>query len=220
MTSYIIRPVSELNDNIMAAIFEQNQTMIKFKNKEKKGYFFSVPAVSDNLVQAFIASDKGLNAAKDWIESLIKNAGKARFDAGQGFSEADITIDALCSVAEAVSDNIRCSKENIETAFKADWHNRIAYALAYERDAAAPAALEADSAAYWGSENGAKMLQIAANYKPYLIRASERKPTFETQALKDKVLSVIAYLDESQLVEKMRDKLTDAPVAAVDMAGL
>lgn len=218
--SYIIRPVSELNDNIMAAASEQNQTVIKFKNKEKKGYFFSVPVVTDNFVQTFMQSDKGLNAAKDWIESLIKGAGKARFDAGQGFSEADISIEALCAVAEATSDNIRCSKENIETAFKAEWHNRIAYALAYERDASAPAALEADAGAYWASENGAKMLQIAANYKPYLIRASERKPVFETAALKEKVLSVIAYLDDSQLKEKVEEKLKAAPIAAVDMAGL
>lgn len=218
--SYIIRPVSELNDNITAAATADNKTVIKFKNKEKKGYFFVTPTVTDAFVQSFITSDKGLNAAKDWIESLIKNAGKARFDAGQGFSAADITIDALCSVAEAVSDNIRCSKENIVAAFDADWINRIAYCIALERDANAAVALETDAAAYWSSEQGAKMMQIASNYKAYFIRASERKPTFESAAVKDKVIAAVQYLDESQLQEKVWEKLQNAPIAVVDTDAL
>jgi hypothetical protein len=220
--SYIIRAVSELNDNIVAAASQNGETVVKFKNKEKKGYFFVVPTVTDAFVQSFITSDKGLNAAKDWIESLIKNAGKARFDAGQGFSAADITIDALCSVAEAVSDNIRCSKENIVAAFDADWVNRIAYCIALERDANAAVMLEGDvsATAYWSTEQGAKMMQIASNYKPYFVRASERKPTFETQAIKDKVVAAVQYLDESQLQEKVLEKLQNAPVAVVDVDAL
>ena len=218
--SYIIRPVSELNDNIVAAATANNETVIKFKNKEKKGYFFVAPTVTDAFVQSFITSDKGLNAAKDWIESLIKNAGKARFDAGQGFSAADIAIDALCSVAEAVSDNIRCSKENIVAAFDADWKNRIAYCIALERDANAAVALETDAAAYWSTEQGAKMMQVAENYRAYMIRASERKPTFESQGIKDKVLTAIQYLDESQLQEKVLEKLQNAPLAVVDADAL
>lgn len=218
--SYIIRAVSELNDNIIAAATANNETVIKFKNKEKKGYFFVAPVVTDAFVQSFITSDKGLNAAKDWIESLIKNAGKARFDAGQGFSAADITIDALCSVAEATSDNIRCSKENIVAAFDADWINRIAYCIALERDVNAAVMLDSDAAAYWSTEQGAKMMQIASNYKAYFIRASERKPTFESQGIKDKVLTAIQYLDESQLQEKVLEKLQNAPLAVVDADAL
>lgn len=218
--SYIIRQVSELNDNIIAAATANSETVVKFKNKEKKGFFFVAPTVTDAFVQSFITSDKGLNAAKDWIESLIKNAGKARFDAGQGFSEADITIDALCSVAEATSDNIRCSKENIVAAFEAEWYNRIAYCIALERDANAAVALETDAAAYWSSEQGAKMMQIASNYKAYFIRASERKPTFETAAIKNKVLAAVQYLDESQLQEKVLEKLQNAPIAVVDADAL
>lgn len=218
--SYIIRPVSELNDNIIAAATDSNKTVIKFKNKEKKGYFFVAPTVTDSFVQAFITSDKGLNAAKDWIESLIKNAGKARFDADRSFSDADITIDALCSVAEATSDNIRCSKENIVAAFESEWKNRIAYCIALERDANAPVALDADAAAYWNSEKGAKMMQVAENYRAYLIRASERKPTFESEAVKGKVLTAIQYLDESQLQEKVLEKLQNAPLAVVDADAL
>lgn len=218
--SYIIRPVAELNDNIIAAATGNNESVIKFKNKEKKGYFFVAPVVTDAMVQAFITNDKGLNAAKDWIESLIKNAGKARFDAGLGFSAADITIDALCTVAEQVSDNIRCSKENIVAAFDAGWVNRIAYCIALERDAAAAVALETDAAAYWESEQGKKMMQIASNYKAYFIRASERKPTFETAAIKDKVIAAVQYLDADVLQEKVLEKLQNAPVAVVDADAL
>lgn len=218
--SYIIRPVSELNDNIVAAATANSETVVKFKNKEKKGFFFVTPVVTDAQVQAFITSDKGLNATKDWIESLIKNAGKARFDAGHGFSAADITIEALCSIAEATSDNIRCSKENIVAAFDTEWHKRIAYCIALERDANAAVALETDAAAYWSSEQGAKMMQIASNYKAYFIRASERKPTFETAAIKDKVIAALQYLDESQLQEKVLEKLQNAPLAVVDADAL
>ena len=223
--SYIIRSTSELTDNIEAAATAKGESIIRFKDKNKKAYFFAVPSVTENFVLTLIQSDKGMTAAKDWIESLIKAAGKKRFDNGLVFSEADITIDALCSIAEETSDNIRLTKENILAAFDAGWKNTIAFALALERDAVGAVTLCGEDmdaiAAYWNSEAGLKFMQIAANYKSYLIRGAERKPTFETAAIKEKVLNAIANLDqEDQLVSKLVTKLQDAPLATVDADAL
>lgn len=219
--SYIIRPVSELSDSVESAAVIGNETIVKFKNKEKKGYFFSVPAVTDNFVLALVQSDKGMNAARDWIESLIKAAGKKRFDAGQGFSEADITIDALCTVAAETSENIRLTKDAIAEAFDKEWRNTLAYALILERDAEAAIVLLGEDVAakqaLWGGAVGEKYLKLAGNYKGFFLRGAERKPTFEDERTKGLVLKAVSYLDaESQLVQKLADKLNDAPIASVD----
>jgi len=219
--SYIIRPVSELSDSVESSAVIGNETIIKFKNKEKKGYFFSVPAVTDNFVLTLVQSDKGMSAARDWIESLIKAAGKKRFDAGQGFSSADITIAALCDIAAETSENIRLTKENIAEAFDKEWRNTIAYALILERDAESAIVLLGDDAAakqaLWDGAVGNKFLVLAGNYKGFFLRGAERKPTFEDERTKGLVLKAVSYLDtESQLVQKLADKLKDAPIASVD----
>lgn len=219
--SYIIRPVSELSDSVESAAVIGNETVIKFKNKEKKGYFFSVPAVTDNFVLTLIQSDKGMSAAKDWIESLIKAAGKKRFDAGQGFSSADITIEALCDIAAEASENVRLTKETITEAFDKAWRNTLAYALILERDAEAAVILLGEDAAakqaLWDGAIGEKYLKLAGNYKGFFLRGAERKPTFEDERTKGLVLKAVSFLDaESQLVQKLADKLNEAPIASVD----
>ena len=219
--SYIFRAVADLTDTIANEAAKQNESVIKFKSKEKKGYFFVAPSVTENLVQSFISSEKGMNAAKDWIESLMKEAGKKRFDAGLHFSAADLSIDALIAIAEATSENVRLTKENIEKAFNEGWKHVIAAALVLERDAVGATILCGEDtnaiAAYWNSESGLKFQQIASNYKSYILRGAERRPTFETEAIKAKVLAAIANLDaEEQLVQKLVEKLTDAPIATVN----
>ena len=219
--SYIIRPVSELSDSVESAAVIGNETIIKFKNKEKKGYFFSVPVVTDNFILTLVQSDKGMNVARDWIESLIKAAGKKRFDAGQGFSAADCTIEALCAIAAETSENIRLTKETITEAFDKEWRNTLAYALILERDAEAAVILLGEDAAakqaLWDGAIGEKYLKLAGNYKGFFLRGAERKPTFEDERTKGLVLKAVSYLDqESQLVQKLADKLNDAPIASVD----
>lgn len=223
--SYIIRSTSELTDNIEAAATAKGESIIRFKDKNKKAYFFAVPSVTENFVLTLIQSDKGMTAAKDWLESLIKAAGKKRFDTGAGFSEADITIEALCSIAQATSENVRLTKENIEQAFKEGWQNTIAYALVLDRDAAGAAILLGEDAeakqAFWSGETGAKFLAIAGNYKQFLLYGAERKPAFADATLKEKVLTAISYLDQDeQLVQKLVEKLKEAPVQTVDSLAL
>ena len=219
--SYIIRPVSELSDSVESSAVIGNETVIKFKNKDKKGYFFSVPTVTDNFILTLIQSDKGMYAAREWIESLIKAAGKKRFDARQSFSAADLTIEALCAIAAETSENIRLTKENITEAFDKDWRNTLAYALILERDAEAAVILLGDDAeakqTLWDSAVGNKYLKLAGNYKGFFLRGAERKPTFEDERTKGLVLKAVSYLDiESQLVQKLFDKLKEAPIASVD----
>jgi hypothetical protein len=222
--TYTFHPVATLTAEIEASISSTNETVIKFKSKEKKGYFTSVPALSDNSVHMFINTDAGMSAARDWIDSLRKEAAKRRFDAGAMFSQADITNQALIELAQATSDNVRLTKENIEKAFEG-WIKTIAYALVLERDAEGAVVLLGDDVEakqeYWNSVQAEKFIQIAHNYKQYFLRGAERKPTFETQGVKDKVLAAIANLDQDeQLVQKLSEKLNDAPVATVDESAL
>jgi hypothetical protein len=223
--TYTFHPVATLTAEIEASVASSNETVIKFKSKEKKGYFTSVPALSDNSVHMFINTDAGMSAARDWIDSLRKEAAKRRFDAGAMFSQADITNQALIELAQATSDNVRLTKDNIEKAFDSGWANTIAYALILERDAEGAVILLGDDVeakkSYWDSEQAQKFLKIAANYKQYLVRGAERKPTFESEAIKSKVLAAVENLDqEEQLVQKLVEKLNDAPVAMVDESAL
>lgn len=224
-TSYIVDTVANLTDAIVSEAAKQNQAVIKFKNKEKKGYFFVAPAVTPAFVQMFTAHPKGLEALQDYVESLIKGIGKKRFDSGLHFSEADCTVDSLAEFAMQASENVRLTKENIEAAFKAGWVNTIAYALVLERDAGASAVLLGEDAAakqeFWASPVGEKFLEIAGNYKQFLLYGAERKPSFMSQAIKDKVMQAVAYLDqEEQLVQKLAEKLNEAPIASADMIAL
>jgi hypothetical protein len=222
--TYTFHPVATLTAEIEASIASSNETVIKFKSKEKKGYFTSVPALSDNSVLMFINTEAGMSAARDWIDSLRKEAAKRRFDAGAMFSQADITNQALIELAQATSDNVRLTKENIEKAFEG-WIKTIAYALVLERDAEGAVVLLGDDVEakkeYWSSEQAQKFLKIAQNYKQYLVRGAERKPTFESEAIKNKVMSAVENLDQDeQLVQKLSEKLNDAPIAMVDESAL
>jgi len=225
MTTYHIKPVASLTDAIEQEAHKQAETVLKFKSKEKKGYFFTAPALTDNDVLMFVNSSKGMEAAKDYLDSLRKGVAKKLFDNGQMFRESDCNHHMLAEFASASSDNIRCSKDNIIAAFDAGWNTQIAYALVLERDATSSVVLLGDDvaakAAFWNSEAGLKFMAIASNYKSHLCSAAERKPSFMNQAIKDKVLQAIAYLDqEDVLVQKVEEKLRDAPIATVDADSL
>lgn len=223
--AYIIDTVNNLTADIEKNAAAAGGTIIKFKNKEKKGYYFIAPQMTPAFVQAFVAHPKGLEAMQDYIESLVKGTAKRKFDAGLHFSEADVSIDSLVEFASQTSENVRLTKENIAAAFDAGWINTIAYALVLERDAQAALVLLGEDVnakqAFWGGETGAKFLAIAGNYKQFLLYGAERKPAFQSEAIKDKVLQAIAYLDqEEQLVQKLAEKLADAPIASADLIAL
>lgn len=218
--AYSIRAVSELTAAVENSATSCKETVIKFKSKEKKGYFFVLPELTENSVMAFLNCAGGMEAAKDWIDSLRKEAGKKRFDAGLSFSEADITNAALVQIAAAVSENVRLTKENIDKAWE-EWKHVIAYGLALERDVEGAVVLLGEDAEkmqqYWSSEKGLRMIQLAGNYKQFFLKGSERNPTFEKQVVKDKVLWAIELLDaDEQLVQKLAEKLKDAPIASAD----
>jgi hypothetical protein len=218
--TYAIRAVAELNANIEASAVTCKESVIKFKSKEKKGYFVVLPELTENSVMSFLNCKGGMEAAKDWMDSLRKEAAKKRFDSSQSFSFADIQNEALIQIAAAVSENVRLTKENIEKGFES-WKHTIAYGLVLERDAAGAAILLGEDmnakAAFWNSEAGLKMMQLAGNYLQFFLKGSERKPTFEKQAVKDKVIWAVELLDqEEQLVQKLVEKLKDAPIASAD----
>lgn len=218
--AYIIDTVANLTADIEKAAAAAGEVVIKFKNKEKKGYYFVAPQVTPAFVQAFAADAKGMEALQDYVESLMKGIGKKRFDAGMMFSAADCTIQNLVEFAQATSENVRLTKENLEEAFKG-WVHTIAYALVLERDAVGAAILLGEDAeakqAFWGGESGVKFLTIAGNYKQFFLSGAERKPTFISQAIKDKVIAAIAVLDQDeQLVQKLAEKLQAAPIASAD----
>jgi hypothetical protein len=161
------------------------------------------------------------------LDEVGTKVGKVYVNNNRSVCDADLTIELLAGIALAGSDNVRITKELLTGLFDSDWVNTIAYALVLERDAANAAMLLSDTvsgedkAAFWNGEHGQKFMAIAKNYKQYIVSASEKVPSFISQAIKDKVLTAIGYLDqESQAVQKVSDKLNKAPVASVDASGL
>lgn len=226
--SYSVSSVSTLPKDFKC---EAGKTLIKFKTADKKQFAVQLPAVSLNFIQAFVLNDKGAEAVQDFIESLQARKAKQVYEKlGRSVCDADLTIEALSEIALAGSENVRLTKELILACFANEWRNTIAYALVLERDAVAAAMLlnedeteEATAAkqAFWSGEQGAKYLAIAENYKQFLLYGAERSPSFVSQAIKDKVLVAVSYLDqESQAVQKLSEKLTAAPVASVDAIAL
>lgn len=188
---------------------------------EKHSYYTELPILTENFVQAFIAQDKGFALVREYVESLQDKIARAVIcEKGRSVVDADLTIDALIEIGEATSENVRLTKDSINKAWNEGWANRIAYALVLERSATGAAALEQDAEQFWHSAEGQKFQQIAANYKAYILRAAERKPAFETQNIKDKVIAAIGYLDSDVLVDKMKEKLVAAPIASVDELAL
>lgn len=225
---YTLRPLAEKAKDFKVSQGNRLCRVI-FKGKDaesKKAQFCQLPELTDSFAQAFMLNAKGLELVKEMIEGLQDKAVKNVFvQHGRSATQDDLTIEKLCEVAESDEDNIRCSKPNIEKAFDATYKNRIALSIALERDAEAALILTSEDneaiAQFWDSEAGLKYLTIAGNYKQFILMAAERKPIFSSQALKDKILTAISYLDsDTILVDKITDKLTNAPVASADLENL
>jgi len=175
----------------------------------------------NNLILFHSTQEKGFALVREYVESLQDKIARAVIcEKGRSVCDADLTIDALIEIGEATSENVRLTKDSITKAWNEGWANRIAYALVLERSATGAASLEQDAESFWISSEGQKFQQIAANYKGYILRAAERRPAFETQNIKDKVIAAIGYLDSDVLAEKMKEKLMQAPIASVDELAL
>jgi len=188
---------------------------------EKHSYYTELPVLTENFIQAFIANERGFNLVREYVESLQdKIARSVITEKNRSVCDADLTIDTLIEIGEATSENVRLTKDAIGKAFDANWINRIAYAFVLEKSPQGVAALEANAQEFWNSLEGQKFLQHASNYKRFLVRASERTPSFEDASVKEKVMQAIEYLDSDALVDKMKEKLAAAPIASVDTFGL
>lgn len=192
----------------------------------KESFYVEIPQLTDNFVQTFIANEKGLQLVKEYVETLQDKACRVVIcDKGRSIVDADLTIDTLIEIGEATSTNVRVTKELVNSMFDAEWKMQIAYAIVLERDAAAAAILlgedEAAKAEFWDSAACAPFVQIACNYKQFILYACEREPSFSSEAIKTKVLQAVSYLDqESQVVAKIAIKLAGAPIASADSIAL
>jgi len=197
--------------------------IVKGKGEDASGYAF-MPEVSDAFMQSFMTREEGKAAVKDLIEAYQDKIARAVFLSGRDYVAEDglKNLDAICAIArESFQNAERITKETLAKLFDSEWANRIAYVIAVERDASALAQLESGlPGVYWNSEAGLKFLQIAANYKAYILRAAERKPTFESEAIKAKVLNVVGYFEDSRAAQIVAEKLQNAPVASVDDSAL
>lgn len=186
-----------------------------------------LPEVSESLVHSFMRTAAGKSAVVELIEGLQDAAVRAVWlSFGRSACDADLTVDALCKLADAQNESVRLTKENIQKAFKDEWSGRIALALAIERDVNAASIFAGEdvdvdaAAAYWNSEAGAKFLAVASNYEQFFVLGAERKPAFPSAAIKAKVLAAIGYCDDSTLKGKLEEKLTATPVVTIDDSGL
>ena len=176
------------------------------KEKGKVSQFCQLPELTDNFVQGFIATPRGVGIVKDFLESL-QNAvvRKVYLDYNRSSNDADLSIESLYEIAEFTSETTRLTKDVIGKQFDSVWVNRIAYCLVLEREPNAALVLSGDNVeqkeAFWGTEIGCKYLKIASNYKQFFVMAAERKPSFVSQAVKDKVLTAVSYLDVDVIVE-------------------
>lgn len=195
------------------------------KEAGKVSQFCQLPELTDNFVQGFIATPQGIGIVKDWIEGL-QNAvvRKIYLQHNRSANDTDLSIETLYEIAAETSESVRLTKDVIGKCFDSDWVNRIAFALVLEREANAALILssgtEEQKVEFWKNETGCKYLKIASNYKQFFIMAGERKPSFINQQIKDKVLTAISYLDSDIIVDKMREKLENAPIASEDMLAL
>jgi hypothetical protein len=70
--------------------------------------------------------------------------------------------------------------------------------------------------------------EVKNNYLPFFAFATARKPAFDTQIVKDKVVQVLVafgeYLVESdfqsEILERALEKMIDAPLKTADVARL
>ena len=229
VNTYTLKPLVQLPQNWKPEVGNRFCRIIvkgtEAKENGKVSQFCQLPELTDNFVQGFIATPQGIGIVKDWIEGL-QNAvvRKVYLENNRSANDTDLSIAALYEIAAETSESTRLTKDLIGKCFDSTWMQRIAFCLVLERDANAALILSGENVeakeTFWQSETGCKYLKIASNYKQFFIMAGERKPSFPTVAIKQKVLTAISYLDSDLIVEKMKDKIESAPIATEDLYAL
>lgn len=229
--SYQIRKLAEMpKDFAPASGFRTCRVIVKEATSKKFGgkesVFCQVPEVSENQIQALMLHSAGAEYFKSCFESLQNAAVRAKYlKTGTSANELDLSIEELVKIAAASASSERISKSTIESVFDAEWKNTLAFAIALERDSEAAVVLVSEDTEqieqFWNSQAGLRFLGIAANYKQFFVSAAERKPSFSSVDIKTKVLKALEYLDaESNLVQYVAAKLSEAPIASVDSLAL
>lgn len=229
--TFTIRKLSEMPKDFIPAsgsricrVIVKEATSKKFGGKES--IYCSLPEVTENRIQALMLHSAGLEYFKSCFEALENVAVRSKYlKTGTSANEFDLTIEALAQIAAASSSNDRITKATIEAAFKNEFRNTLALAIALERDSQAAVILVSEDQQqieeFWNSQAGLKFLGIADNYKQFYVAAAERKPSFSSEDIKAKVLKSLEYLDsDSQLVQFISAKLSEAPVASVELLAL
>ena len=234
--SFQVNPLSKLPKDFVPAdgmrlcrvIFKQSRAEKDAGKAKKDSQYCQLPLISSAFAQAFILNQQGLELVQDYLAGLQdKVVRKVWIDSNRSPCETDLSIEAMIAAGQAeVSEGFRLSAKLIETVFDSDFRNQIAAGLALTRDADFLVLMNDESrtaeqiAAYWNSEAGMKFQQTAANYKKFFVRGAERAPTFETQAIKDKIVAALEYCEDSPVLSRIAEKLQNAPIASVDDSGL
>lgn len=197
-----------------------------YKGEDKASMYAVLPDVTDGFVTLFLNREEGRQLIHEYIQDQLDKAARASYEKRNdgNVHAADIGLDALIQFMSAESQAERMTKESLGKAFDSTYHNRIAFGLALERDPEFIVIVDSGDTSeietYWNSEAGLKFMGTAQNYKQFILRATERNASFESQAIKDKVLNAVSLLDTSPMVAKLIEKLTAIPVATVDDSGL
>lgn len=198
-------------------IFKQTAEEKKngIEKKESMGCF--VPVVTDTFAQSFASLHPRIVA--EWIQNLQDTCIRNLYvNSGRSPSENDIGMDALAETFNAIVVSERLTVEQIKAALAGEFGLHFVNYLAKSRGIS----LENQP------ENVAMLTQVKQNYLPFFSMATARKPSFETAAIKEKVVSVLCgfgdYLIEkgieSVILEKCLEKMLNAPVATVDLNAL
>lgn len=216
MKTFQIDTLSNVQERAYDVASERIVRLVKLPNKEEaKGCI--VGKLSDLSVQTFASAHPDI--VREAIEQL-QNAviRQVWIQNKRSATEADIEFSQLAEYWNTNASEDRITKESIKALWASDL-GKVAFVnyLAQVRGIS----LE-------NADNVAMLQQVAANYLPFVQMAAERKPAFDTAAIKEKVVLVLTgfadYLEQKEqqniVVLKALEKAQNAPVAAVDVDAL
>lgn len=176
-----------------------------------------VPLMSESIANAFAAKHPQIIIG--FLEELQdKVARKVWVTSRRSPNADDFGIDKLAEIYNETTISDRITKEQVKAAWNSDLGLQFVNYLGRARNIDLSI-----------SENIEMLTGIKNNYLQFVQMAAERKPSWASQAIKDKVSGVIADFasyqedrggDVSPLILKALDKMLDAPIAQVDALAL
>lgn len=177
-----------------------------------------LPSVSSSFASTFASLHPEI--VSYWIEQLQDSAVRKVWMASRRSpSESDLEISALVELFNSEEKPDRMTAAQIEAAMKSqlglDFINYLAQSRGIQL---------VDQ-----PENVAMLTQVRNNYIPFFQMAAARKPSFDSAAVKEKILSVLCGFgdwmaqngkEESKILLAALEKMSDAPIKTVDIAGL